>query len=131
MESYLRRRVYYEAGFTLLELLVVLGLIALMAALVVPNLRLASGAGQSRAQLEAAEDWLLTLPAQVVRSGQAVEWEAAPVGLLPDGVQLVLTPAWRIAEDGRMNAVTAELSAEGRVQQRWRLNAEGLARIEP
>lgn len=94
-------------GFTLLELLVVLALMGLLAALAAPALSRTIGSWQRREVLTALADGIRGLPAAARQRGRAFVFDGDRLGGEP--------PALAIAEGWRLSAPTP-----------WRVHANGI-----
>lgn len=114
------------AGFTLLELLVVLLLVALAAGMVAPAALRGLAAAQERAVAADLEALLAGLPAQAFRRGEALRLDAAALReRLPD-----LPADWRLELDGPALAygptgvalpARVSLHAPARAPLRWQI----------
>ncbi len=116
------------AGFTLVELLLVLALVAAAAGLVAPQLLRWVDGARERAALEALRSALSALPEQAFFAGRAIELgpdgaagPAAPALPLPEGWALRLAAPLRYEPNGMTRGGTVDVLAPGRPPVRWRI----------
>ena len=95
-----------RAGFTLLELVVVLAILGMAAALVAPSMLRGIDAWQRQAQIDALLEQIRALPGDARASGRPIEitsqsivGSAAPLRVAPDWTLQVETP-WKVNANG-------------------------------
>jgi general secretion pathway protein G len=112
-------------GFTLLELLIVMALLALMSALVAPRLGNWVESSARRDGISSVRQQIESWPQQAFLAGQAMAWPPVPPAsdpglLLPEGWRLSAEPALRVASNGMNEAAVLELrNAKGELLARW------------
>jgi len=92
-----------SSGYTLLEMVVVLAIVALATALVAPSGWRMIGTWQEAAQVDEVVDRLQRLPGVVRASGNALVWDGGADGAplqLPQGWVLTLHPPLRVLANG-------------------------------
>lgn len=121
----------HRSGFTLVELLLVLALVALAAGVVAPQLMRWVEGSRQRAALESLRTALSALPEQAFFSGQAIELgrdgkpsphPAAPVLPVPDGWTLRLSAPLRYEANGMTRGGTLDVIVPDRPPVRWRID---------
>lgn len=114
-----------QGGFTLLELLVVLALVALIAGLVAPVSLRGLDAARERGLASDLEAELAGLPVLAFRSGEALTLDAqqlrARLPDLPDDWTLSVEPPLRYGSSGMASGAEVSLLAPGRAKLRWRV----------
>lgn len=101
-----------QRGFTLLELLVVLALVALLAGVTVPRAMNWVEAARSRGQAAQVAAALESLPARAFFEGKALVLEANPViSPLP-----ALPPGWRLETSAPLRYEANGMTSGGRVR---------------
>ena len=121
-----RRRGAVSAGFTLLELLLVLTLVALLTGLVAPRAWQWIDSARLRANLDRARTSLESLPRQAFATARRIEvnGEAADLPLtLPDGWSLVTPAPLRYGSNGMTAGGRLRVMDEGRVVADWVVEA--------
>lgn len=113
-------------GFTLLELLVVLSIMGLAAALAAPSVTRSVDSWQAQAQVDAVSDQVRGLPARARNAGRMLLVDDdvlgtpdAPLTVEP-GWTLSAPSSWKVRANGYCEGGMLEL---GRGERRWRLRA--------
>ena len=112
-------------GFTLLELLVVLALVALVTGLVTPAVIRGLAAARERAIASDMLALLEGLPVRAYQTGLALELDGPALrslgSELPQDWQLAVTPVLRYGPGGVASGGTVSLMAPGRKTLAWRV----------
>ena len=114
-------------GFTLLELLVVLVLVALVTGLVAPIASNGLNAARERAVAAELQALLESLPVRTFASGQAQEYDGALLssllGEVPAGWRLTLNLPLRYGASGAASGGEVGLVGPGRAPLRWQVKS--------
>jgi prepilin-type N-terminal cleavage/methylation domain-containing protein len=113
-----------QAGFTLLEMLVTIAVMALVAAIVVPNMVQSLGFLELHETTRVLQADLRVMRATAIRTGQKVDLEATNHGheydwiggsrFLPQSITLTMSGPIVVYPDGSVQTASIDMAARGR-----------------
>lgn len=118
-----RRTAPERAGFTLLELLVVLSIVAMTAGLILPSASRWIAAASERAWRQEVRAQLAALPMRAFQTGESLELDAPAlrsllVGL-PESAKVELTAPLRYSAAGVASGATVRVTDAAGAEQVW------------